>query len=189
MKYYIRLGLVLLVITSVASGILAYINSITLPLIQENERRVKAEARQEVHPEAARFDSLTIINGETVFTALDEEDQVIGYTLVAMKYGYSSEVKTMVGLNPDLSINRIKIISQSETPGLGANCLKTEFQDAFRGLIPAQLQVDKDGGEIVSITGATITTRTVANSIRDAIANLRQHLDIDTASTLQEVKE
>lgn len=189
MKYYIRLGLVLLIITSVASGILAFINNFTLPLIQENERRVKAEARKEVHPEAVRFDSLTVINGETVFTALDGENQVIGYTLVAMKYGYSSEVKTMVGLHPDLSINRIKIISQSETPGLGANCLKTEFQENFTGLMPAQLQVDKDGGEIASITGATITTRTVANSIRDAIEKLRQQLEIETPSGLQEVTE
>ena len=39
MKYFLRLGFVLLVITTVASGILAYINSLTEPIIKENQRK------------------------------------------------------------------------------------------------------------------------------------------------------
>ena len=32
--------------------------------------------------------------------------------------------------------------------------------------------MDKDGGEIVSITGATITSRTITNSIRDELKGI-----------------
>ena len=77
-----------------------------------------------------------------------------------------SDVKTMVGVTPDLKVNRIKIIEQKETPGLGANCEKPKFQQQFENKNKSEMTVDKDGGNIISITGATITTRTVTNSIK-----------------------
>jgi Na+-translocating ferredoxin:NAD+ oxidoreductase subunit G len=172
MKYYLKLGFVLLIITVIASGILAFINSFTEPIIKFNEQKQKEEARREVHPEAASFDSIGTINNETVYAARAENDSLIGYTFLAVKYGYSSEVKTMVGLRSDLSINKIKIISQAETPGLGANCAKPEFQEKFSNLKYDNLLVDKDGGNITSITGATITTRTITNSIKEAFVSL-----------------
>ncbi|KQC07371.1 MAG: hypothetical protein APR54_01020 [Candidatus Cloacimonas sp. SDB] len=174
MKYYLKLGFVLLIITVIASGILAFINSFTEPIIKFNEQKQKEEARREVHPEAASFDSIGTINNETitVYAARAENDSLIGYTFLAVKYGYSSDVKTMVGLRSDLSINKIKIISQAETPGLGANCTKPEFQEKFSNLKYDNLLVDKDGGNITSITGATITTRTITNSIKEAFDNL-----------------
>ncbi|MBN2461172.1 MAG: RnfABCDGE type electron transport complex subunit G [Candidatus Cloacimonetes bacterium] len=168
MKYYIRLGFVLLVIAVISSGILAYVNSITKPIIDENKRREKEEARKEVLPQATSFDSLTFLNGETAYIALDR-DKIVGYTFVASLYGYSSEVKTMVGLDTLFHITRIKIIEQQETPGLGANCSKSEFQEQFSGKDKTEMQVDKDGGSIASITGATITTRTIASSIRSGM--------------------
>lgn len=101
---------------------------------------------------------------------------MVGYTFVAAKNGYSSNVKTMVGLKPDFSINKIKIIFQSETPGLGANSEKPEFQQQFSGKTLTDLKVDKDGGSIKSLTGATITSRAVTNSINEGITILKQKL-------------
>ena len=40
------------------------------------------------------------------------------------------------------------------------------FQQQFAGKSPVDIKVDKDGGQIVSITGATITSRTVTTSIQ-----------------------
>ena len=166
MKYFFRLGFVLLVITVIASGVLAYINSITKPIIEENQRKAKEEARMVVLPEAATFDSISYLNEETVYVGKNEEGNIVGYTFVASLYGYSSDVKTMVGVTPNFKVNKIKIIEQKETPGLGANCEKPEFQKQFENKGKFQMVVDKDGGHIISITGATITTRTVTNSIK-----------------------
>jgi len=186
MKYYLKLGFVLFLITSIASGILAFINTFTDPIIKLNEEKQKEEARLEVQPEAVIFDSIGILNEETVYSALAENSTLIGYTFMAVKYGYSSNIKTMVGLKSDYSINKIKIISQAETPGLGANCDNPEFQSIFSGLNYDALLVDKDGGSIVSITGATITTRTITNSIKEAINSLETMLN---DQTLEEVTE
>ena len=177
MKYYLNLGFVLLVITVISSGILAYINSFTEPIIQENQRIAKEKARMEVMPDAVSFDSLAVFNEESVYAAKDEEGKIVGYTFMASLYGYSSDVKTMVGITPELKLNKIKIIEQKETPGLGANCVNPEFQELFIDKYEHELLVDKDGGVITSLTGATITTRTIANSIRNGIKNLEQVLN------------
>ncbi|MEJ2050951.1 MAG: FMN-binding protein [Calditrichota bacterium] len=48
------------------------------------------------------------------------------------------------------------------------------------------LRVDKDGGPIVSITGATITSRAITNSIREKLSSLLPELKISEAAS-QEV--
>lgn len=182
MKYYFKLGLILFIITAIASGVLAYLNTITQPIIEENQRVAQEKARKEVLPSAVTFEEVT---GELSYhIGKDRDDNVVGYTFVASLYGYSSDVKTMVGVNTDLIIEKIKIISQAETPGLGANCDNPEFQAQFSAKQKSELIVDKDGGPIVSLTGATITTRTVANSIRSAMDMLK----IPTEETNVEVE-
>ena len=117
-----------------------------------------------------------------------KSDDVVGYTFVAAMYGYSSEVKTMVGVSPNLSVTNIKIIDQAETPGLGANCERPEFTELFENMTSDKLKVDKDGGDIRSLTGATITSRAVTNSIRQGIETLRNKLQPVNGSLETEVK-
>jgi len=182
MKYYLKLGFVLLIITVVASGILAYLNTLTQPIIEENQRVAQEKARKEVLPSAVTFEE---VSGDLVYhIGKNATGGVVGYTFVASLYGYSSEVKTMVGVNTDLVIEKIKVISQAETPGLGANCEKPDFLAQFNGKQKAEMKVDKDGGSIVSLTGATITTRTIANSIKTAMNTL----DIPIDKTEEEVE-
>ena len=170
MKYYLKLGFILFIITAIASGVLAYLNTLTQPIIEENQRVAQEKARKEVLPSAVTFEE--VLGELTYHIGKDAEKQVVGYTFVASLYGYSGDVKTMVGINTDLVIEKIKIISQAETPGLGANCEKMEFQEQFSGKQKSEMKVDKDGGAIVSLTGATITTRTIANSIKTAMNKL-----------------
>jgi len=172
MKYYLKLGFVLLIITVIASGILAYLNTLTQPIIEENQRVAQEKARKEVLPSAITFDEVA---GDLVYhIGKDATGGVVGYTFVASLYGYSSEVKTMVGVNTDLVIEKIKVISQAETPGLGANCEKPDFLARFDGKQKTELNVVKTAKEdgILSLTGATITTRTIANSIKEAMDKL-----------------
>ncbi|MCF7858290.1 MAG: FMN-binding protein [Candidatus Cloacimonetes bacterium] len=179
MKYYLKLGFVLLIITSVASGILAYINTKTQPIIDENQRMEQEKARREVLPLAVTFKE---VSGElTYFIGHDKDEKVIGYTFIASLFGYSSEVKTMVGVNTGFDIENIKIISQAETPGLGANCEKLDFQKQFSGKQRSDMIVDKDGGTIISLTGATITSRTITNSIKTALHKIKLETEAEGA--------
>jgi len=175
MKYYLKLGLMLLLITSIASGILALLNTKTEPIIENNQRKEAEAARKEVLPEATTFKEVKA-GDFSYYVGKDANGKIVGYTFIAAKFGYSSEVQTMVGVRPDLTINNIKIIFQSETPGLGANCMKPDFAPKFQNRKLDELKVDKDGGPIKSMTGATITTRAVTNSIKEALSKLKKAL-------------
>jgi electron transport complex protein RnfG len=181
MKDYIKLSSILFLIAAVACGILALVNDFTSPIIKANKAKEEELARKVVLPQAVTFEQKTLgkdAEGNNVFfyVGKDDSDKIIGYTLVASAPAYSSSPKTMVGLTPDFKIANIKVIDQAETPGLGANCVNADFPPRFQNLSKVDLRVDKDGGNIASITGATITTRAITKSIADGITLLEKAL-------------
>ena len=76
----------------------------------------------------------------------------------------------MVGLLTDGTINKVSVLQQSETPGLGANMVNPKFKDQFDGKNPAsfKLNVKKDGGDVDAITAATISSRAFSEAVRTA---------------------
>ena len=176
MKYYLKLSLTLFMITFIATGILAYVNSKTSPIIAENSRKAENEARKIVLPQGENFIKQTYQDFD-YYIAKDKEKQTLGYCFVAKGDGYSSLIQTMVGVDKNFEVKNIKILFQSETPGLGANAENDDFQAQFIGKKASQIAPDKDGGEIVSLTGATITTRAISNSITNSIKKLKSAID------------
>ena len=169
MKTYFHFALVLFLFAGIACGILAWVDMKTKPLINENKAKSENEARQTVLPTATNFEKKEIKIDNTDFVyyiAKDAKNQIVGYTFVAEGKGYSGVLKTMVGVDSSLAIQNILVIQQTETPGLGANSVKPDFPEKFKNLKIADLKVDKDGGKIKSLSGATITTRAITNSIK-----------------------
>ena len=74
-----------------------------------------------------------------------------------------------VSIYTDGACSGISIVSSGETSGLGANASKDYFRAQFVGK-SGTVQVAKDGGEIDAITGATITSRGVTESVNSALA-------------------
>ncbi len=177
MKYYLKLGFILLIFCVVASGILAYLNTLTAPVIAERKAREAIETREALIP-GAIFEAQSTNDDMEYFIARSAADstQILGYTFVAAQSGYSSTVQTMVGVDKDFKVLAIRVIDQSETPGLGANCVQESFTGQFKDMVLADLRVDKDGGKVVSLSGATITSRAIANSIAGSIAAVQADL-------------
>lgn len=179
MKYIIQLGLILLIFCAVASGILAFVNSKTQPVISARKALEEEQTRQQLLPAARNFElNKAVADSSFVyFTAKDSTDKIVGYAFIAAKNGYSSVVKSMVALDTEYKIISMKVIDQNETPGLGTNCTSEAFPELFKNLGYDDLKVDKDSGKITSLTGATITTRAITNSIREAILLLKTDLE------------
>jgi len=175
--YYLKLGLILLIFCVVATSILAYLNTLTQPVIAARKANEAIQTRMELIP-GANFREDTTAAGDVYYVATSDADSslVLGYTFVAAQSGYSSNVQTMVGVDKDFKVLAIKVISQSETPGLGANCTQPSFMEQFKGMILSDLKVDKDGGKVKSLSGATITTRAITSSIASAIAAIQADL-------------
>lgn len=174
MAYYVRLGLILFLIAAIASGILAFVNGFTKPIIEENQRQLEIQARQVVLPQAATFEFVEA--NLPYYRGYDEDGNLVGYTFMAIGSGYSGDIQTMVGADTALLVTNISIISQTETPGLGANCTRPDFTDQYSNKCIDRIRIDKDGGYITTITGATITTRALSNSIVDALKQLGKQL-------------
>lgn len=174
MKYILQLGLILLIFCAVASGVLAFVNSKTQPVIAARKLLEEEQTRKALLPQAGDFEmnQAAADSNFVYYTAKDSTGKVIGYAFIAEKAGYSSVVKSMVALGPDFKIISMKVIDQNETPGLGSNCTRDDFPPQFAGLGFNELMVDKDGGPVKSLTGATITTRAITNSIREAMTLL-----------------
>jgi len=196
MGYIIRLGIILMVVSGLGAGALALVNLKTKPIIEDYKRVEEARARAEVMEAGKKFvlcDSASALPFYKVF-ADEEGTQLIGYVFTAEGKGYSSTVKTVAGVDTAFNLVGIKVTSQQETPGLGAKCQEITygeddswFQRQFfsgyyenRGESPLNaltIAVDKDGGKIHSITGATITGRAIANSIKQAASEIKVRVE------------
>ncbi|MDZ7264174.1 MAG: RnfABCDGE type electron transport complex subunit G [candidate division KSB1 bacterium] len=185
MKDIVKLALILLLVTALAGAALSLVNNITKPRIEEQKRLATALALSTALPAAANG----LIEPDTTATSIHYyrgyrdslKQQLVGYAFLTKENGYSSEIETMVGVDTTGKIVGIKILRQLETPGLGTKIEEIShgqttpyFQNQFINKVVTQLAVDKDGGEIVSITGATISSRAVTNSIKKGIQQLEQ---------------
>lgn len=188
MKDIIKLGLILLLVTALAGAALSLVNSITKPRIEEQKRLATALALSAALPEAANG----VIELDTTSNVIhfyrgyrdSSRQHLVGYAFLAMENGYSSQIETMVGVDTSGKIIGMKILHQLETPGLGTKIEEIRhgetmpyFQRQFLDLYADQLAVDKDGGTITSITGATISSRAVTNSIKNGFLKLKQQIE------------
>ncbi len=203
MNNIFRLSFILAIVTTIAAFVLAEIYQITRPQIEVQKKAKTKEALKYVLPEAQVIVPVTqkvpikdkagnvLYEKEVVryYIGYRNSDTtgVIGYAFKAFGSGYSSVIETMVSVDTSGVIKKIRIISQKETPGLGARCVEDQpvnpkkkqwTTQQFTGKTVDQLKVDKDGGPIVSITGATITSRAITNSIREKMSELLPQLKL-----------
>lgn len=159
----------LVVVTLVASTALGYVYELTKEPIAAAKLAAKIKAIDEVvvgydnNPVAEMYK--VIITGSQ--DSLEVYPAKQGGKLVASAIrsyspkGYGGNVWLMVGLLPDGEINNIAVLEHKETPGLGTKMNDAEYKEQYSGQNPASfdLKVEKDGGEVDALTGATITSR------------------------------
>lgn len=165
----------LFLICVVVSALLAGTNELTKGPIAEISQQKAQEAMMAVCPDAVTFEGEKGLEIEC-YRGLDKDGNLAGYAIPSASKGYGGDVSVMVGISPEGDVTGVEILSQSETPGLGANCVKETFTDMFRQPAPedGEFDVVKDGtggegGRIDALTGATITTNAVTTAVNNAI--------------------
>lgn len=182
MNKIIKLGLILLAFTAVAAGILGFLNLQTRDIIADVQIKANNEARQEVLPKGKEFKELdeNVLKEATkgtegveeIYEGLDGEE-VIGYTIKTVISGYSGPVVVMTGIDTEGVVSGMKVVSNTETPGLGANASNPEYQNQYLGkLAEGDIELVKNSpteAQVQALTGATITSKAVTNSVNEAI--------------------
>ena len=161
MKEMIRYALTLGVICVVASASLAIVHSMAQPRIVASALAEEEASLKDVLPGADRFEPVKAKDDILYYKAFDLNGQEMGVAFKAQGKGYSSTIETMVGMSVQGEILAIKVLSQKETPGLGANVAEPDFAARF-----SQKSI-QDLNKVQAITGATISSRAVIDSVTE----------------------
>ena len=175
--YVLRLAGTLLLICAVTAGLLAGVNSVTKPVIDELNAAATQEAISAVLP--GGFDSEITDYADASGIVSKVYQGANGYALEVGPGGFDNTITMMVGVDNEGKVLGISIVSHTETAGLGAVAAAgtpagIAFRDQFAGA-SGSVSVTKDGGEINAITGATITSRAICvgvNAALDCVAGL-----------------
>ncbi len=167
--YILRLALTLLAITSLVALALAGVNSVTAPLIAKAKADKLQAAIEEVLEGGGEQIEFTDDSG-IVNTVYKGEN---GYAVEVVPSGFGGDMTMMVGIGNDGTVLGVVVVSHAETPSLGAvaaakGSAGEDFRNQFIGL-SGSVAVTKDGGEVDSISGATITSRAVCDGINAAL--------------------
>lgn len=155
-----------LVITCVVWGaLLGFIHGATEEKIEEAERTELYRTLSEIFP-GAQFSE------EDGHYACLENGGVVGYAMVVEERGFGGKMKVVVGISEEGKVVGVRVVSHSETPGLGSKITEEEFLAQFGGKRLEEILLKKDGGEIEGVTGATISSRAVVRAVRSGLENL-----------------
>ena len=171
-----NMSLCLLVICLVCSGLLAGVYALTKEPIDAAAKAKNEAAIMEVLPETAvTVEEERIVEFEgasyTYNLAYDELGNTVGCAINVAPVGFGGPIAIKVGFDLNGVIWNTKVLSQAETPGLGAKCVEPAFSDQFKGFNPAEkkLAVKKDGGDVDAITASTITSRAYTDGLALAV--------------------
>lgn len=169
----IKLGATLGVFCVVSAGLLAYVFLLTMPQIEANAKATFESSLREVLPGAATFKALTKPEEKTQIYEGCAGEKRVGLAVKLAPRGYAGEIDMLVGVDPELRVKGMKILNQRETPGLGANVLKPKFIGQFIGKGTGDaLEPKKD---VDALTGATISTRAVAEGVKAALRSSEKY--------------
>lgn len=164
---YIHYGLVLGLIAAISAGILGAVNKFTSAVILENSLKVVNEARQKVLPDANIFkqDELKNIENIEFVPGYSESNEIVGYVAAVSSPGYGGDIHFVIGIDSDAKITGLRIISNSETPGLGAKISNLDWQELWVGR-DSSYEFNKS---VDAFAGATISPHAVYDGVIRAL--------------------
>lgn len=165
MKQVLKPAAILLAITVIVAAALAGANLLTKDRIAAAEKEKSEQAVAAVLPNDEILEERAVDEGIVAHIYLGST----GCAVEVTPAGFGGTITMLVGVSREGKVLGVQIVSHSETPGLGARAQSDEgFLQSFLGL-SGSVAVGKDGGEADTLTGATITSRAVAEGVNAAL--------------------
>ncbi|MBR4077084.1 MAG: FMN-binding protein [Oscillospiraceae bacterium] len=160
----IKMAVLLMVICAVVSAVLGAVNMITAPVIADIAAAKTAAAYNEVLPSTGEYTPVDYSDANVTAVAKCAEGTVVEVSIS----GSQSMLALAIGVDNDGAITGVSVIDHGETPGLGAKSTEAAWRAQFAGQTSG-LALDKKGGEIAPLTGATITSQAIVDACQIAI--------------------
>ena len=146
--------LVLVVICLVVSALLGFTNSVTAPIVEENERIAAEQTRK------------AVLAGAESFTEIECDAEALGITSAYKEdagKGYGGQVVVTVGIDGSGKVVGLSANVSTETSGVGSKAGLPAYTDKYIGLSGSAAGVD-------TISGATYSSTAVRNGVTAALA-------------------
>lgn len=206
----LRMIITMGIIGLVAGALIVLTYQLTFPIIEHNKAVALERAIFEVIPGAQnkstfRVDGRALVpyagddaTAREFHAGYDAEGQLVGVAIEASGQGFQDIIRILYGYSPDCEcIVGMKVLESKETPGLGDKIAKDPgFRENFAALSVAlsdnneemrnEITLAKhgkksDAWQIEAITGATISSRAIANILRassaDAVPMIQKNID------------
>ena len=196
-KKIVHDALILTAFTLVLGMLLGIVYEVTKEPIAAANLAAAQEAYKEVFEDADSFEALDGFDAEAatavatengysdsiddIQEALDASGSVIGYVItVTAKDASQDNITFSVGIQNDGTVNGYSVTSIAETPGLGMKVEDKDFYSQFNGKQVDSFEVVKSApsaeNEIEAISGATISSKAVANGVNAALVYFTSEL-------------
>ncbi len=100
------------------------------------------------------------------YEAYDDGGALVGFGFIETGRGMWGDMTVAGGIDLDYKVTGVIVIDQGETPGLGSRIVEKSFLKQFIDLEPDEIRLEKYGGKVDAISGATISSRSVTDVIR-----------------------
>ncbi len=149
----------------------------TATSFEEDSELMTAAAGLNLGSISKDYEGITI---DSVSQALDDKGEFLGYNIsVTTSQSYASSLSLVFGYSKEGVLQGIEFTSLTETAGLGMKAAEPKFKNQFLDKKVTKFNVTKTGAatedQIDAISGATITSRAVANAINAGIGFVTEH--------------
>lgn len=199
----------LALIAAIAAGLLGWVYQMTKEPIDAALQEKTNAALRDVLP---AFDNQpgeeTVVVDAVTFYVGRKDGKIVGLAgeTITSK-GYNGNVTVLAGLLPDGTLTTVLVTKQAETPGLGTVVCDRKREKTLSGILSGKEEtglppntildqfkgmkakpdqspwkVQKDGGTLDAVTGATITSRAVG----DAVFTIAETFSKNSNSLLKE---
>ena len=174
-KDLLQLGGALLAITLVVALCLGMVDSATRDRIIERKRQDIENAMAEICGTDVTFEEITETPADPLIKQANrimKDGQPNGVCVQVEPTGFGGALTMIVGVDAEGAVIGVKIVSMSETPGLGTNAQKPKWLAQYAGAQSPLSVVKTPGGnpgEIVALSGATITSKGVTQGVQSAL--------------------
>ena len=191
-KYFIQQSW-LLIIASFCFGLLiAVTNAALAPRIEQNKIDKLNSLMRGLLKEAEKFEPIAEFEIESakskkvktnVYKALSESNECVGWAFNCQGPGFADKIELVVAVDKDFEkITGFDCLASNETPGFGDRIKLPYYRNQFAGAPAGQLQLVKTGsaekidGEIVAVTGATVSSEAVVKIINNSIPQVKEQM-------------
>jgi len=181
-----RMIVVLTSIGLLSGGLLVGVDILTKERIALNKKREIEQAITLVIPGTKTSQKLYEEKDFAVYGGKNEQGDMLGFAIQTFAAGFQDKILLLVGMNPALTkINRLFVLDQKETPGLGAKITSDEaflkFWENKECTNPLRLRKppvasagELSPSEVNTITGATVTSEAVLSSVNSSLEKVKR---------------